>query len=484
SDNLSVKMYLFKTPHKYTRLKYGQTIMSLLRPDQKEHELIIAAITRRSNALAAFEALRDFLGCGNLGDFATEAKVEGRDSIFGFESNEWNHLSEKSRTKSPFFGSMRRKSISIKQYPDKLILKWFWDRWIMALFLLAFSGFCYFGAYYLFEISIRGFFFLLSGLGLGTLFGYPGLRILLTAEKITLNNWNSTINIRSGFFPFTNSLTVSTEQIRVRIYRCHNSHANKAMKPGYTLLSLLNNKTPNLEFILAAASKKSLLTPAYEMLIEFLKQPFCDETLEEIELSDGQVINVSTDALTGGGDAQDKKRSFRLLSTNSVSFSRNWNNIIVGFSLAGLMLMGLIAALCSGDNGEEPSIGGKIFLVTLGLAFFALGAGFAIYSWRTRHIIVDKMNDIVSYKGFINSPSKGKLLCAISDIAAVQVCSVLGTITSGQSSREITVYEINVVLKNSGNKRINILASQNYSQIQDDATGFADFLGVPLLDHT
>jgi len=156
----------------------------------------------------------------------------------------------------------------------------------------------------------------------------------------------------------------------------------------------------------------------------------------------------------------------------------------VGFSLAGLMLISLIAVLFSGDNGEEPSIGGKIFFATLGLAFFVLGVGLAIYSWRTRHIIVDKMNNIVSYKGFINSSSKGKLLCAISDIAAVQVCSVLGTITSGRSSSEVTVYEINVVLKNYGNKRINILVSQNYSQIKDDANDFAEFLGVPLLDHT
>jgi hypothetical protein len=156
----------------------------------------------------------------------------------------------------------------------------------------------------------------------------------------------------------------------------------------------------------------------------------------------------------------------------------------VGFSFAGLMLMGLIAALFSGGNGEEPSIGGKIFFATMGLAFIVLGAGFAIHSWRTKHIIVDKTNDIVSYKGFINSPSKGKLLCAISDIAAVQVCSVLGTITSGRSSSEVTVYEINVVLKNYGNKRINILVSQNYSQIKDDANDFAEFLGVPLLDHT
>jgi len=317
-DNISVKTYIFKSTHKGIRFKYGQTILSLTRTDQEESELILAAVNNNSGLIAAFEALRNFLGCGTLEDLAPEAKVEGRDSLFGLESNEWNHLSEKARTKSPFFGSMRRKSISIKQYPDKLILKWFWDRWIMALFLLGFSGFCYFGAYYLFEISIRGFFFLLSGSGMGTLFGYSGLRILLTAEKITLNNWNSTINIRYGFFPFPNSLTVSMEQIRVRIYRCDRSNANKAIKLGYTLLSLLNNKTPNLELILAAASKKSLLTPAYEMLIEFLKQPFCDETLEEIELSDGQVISVSTDALTGGGDAQDRKRSFHLLSTKSV----------------------------------------------------------------------------------------------------------------------------------------------------------------------
>jgi len=46
------------------------------------------------------------------------------------------------------------------------------------------------------------------------------------------------------------------------------------------------------------------------------------------------------------------------------------------------------------------------------------------------------------------------------------------------------VYEINVVLKEDDNKRINITAGRDYTHIHSYAAQFAEFLGVGLADHS
>jgi hypothetical protein len=457
-------------------------VLSLVRNEQQDNELIIAVLKDEKTAIFAYQKLKDFLGNGINKLSIKEPALPSDVLPLDIGDPNWNVLAKKSRTKSPFFGSMGSKSILIKPSNDSVVFKWSWTRWYILLLLVPFSGFMYFSAFYLFEFTVRGIFFCAAGLGMGTLFAYPCLKVILAAEKITLNNWNFMITIRYGLFPFQKTLTTSAEQFKARIYRCNLSQANRAIKPGYTLLSLLHKKNSNSEFIIAAASKKSLITPVYERLTEFLKQPKLDELLEEVPLPGGQKIHVSKESLTGGGDSQDRKRAFRVLSDNVATFSRSWANIAIGLGLAAMFVAVTIGIFSLGED-EKPTLGGTIAMVALSLVFVVFGGAFALYSWQTRHIIADKTANTISYRSILKGYIKGKLICSISDIAAVQMCSVLGTITSGQCSREVTIYEINVVLKDSDNKRINIMAGQNSSQMKQDAVGFAEFLGVTFLNH-
>ncbi|MHC4456381.1 MAG: hypothetical protein ACYS0I_04660 [Planctomycetota bacterium] len=481
---LAVKIYVYKADRPNIRAKYGMTVLSLVRNEQEDNELIIGLLRDEKTAISAYHKLKDFIGQG-IDEISTGEPASPSDALpLNIETANWNELVKSTLTWSPFFGSGRFKDISVKASDYEIVLKWNWKRWVISLFLLVFGCFMYWGAYQVFRPNFPGVIFCLMGLGLGTLFTYPALKIILSAQKLTLSNLNSSIVFRHGFFPFPKTLTIAAEQITARIYRCESSSANRAVKPGYTILSLLNKKSPNSELILVASSKKLIITPLYEKFVEFLNQPYSDELMEKIELPSGEKIQVSTESLTGGGDSQDRKRSFHILSSNLAVFSRNWTGIITGCALAALMSVATVVIVSFNDEGEKQPIGEDIFFAILGLIFVLLGGGFAVYSWQTRHIFADKKANAISYRSLVKSYIKGKLLCTISDIAAVQVCSILGTIASGRSFTEVTVYEINVVLKNSDNKRINIMAGQNCPQIRKDADQFAEFLGVPVLDHT
>jgi len=481
SEGLVVKMYVHKGNRPNVRLKYGQIVLSLIRAEQPDDEVIVGVVKNRTSAEHAFRVLRDFLGQG-IDETSVEEEGSPPDALLtSIEGRGWKHLAKKSSTRSPFFGSMRMRSISAKEYPDRLVLKWFWSRWIVALFFLGISGCMCIGAIYVFEVRVSAIIPCMGLVVVCGVSGYRGMRILLGAQQISVENWNSTTTIRYGSFPFPETLAVPSEQLTARMYRCDIPSANRAIKPGHILLSLSNKKSPDSEFIVATASKKMLIAPIYEKLTEVLEQPYSDELLDEVQLPGGEIIKVTRQSLTGGGDAEDRKRTFRILSDDRAAFSRGWTTIATGLALAAMFSTGMVVMVV--DNGDRPLLGRVVMAAALTLPFAAFGAAVAIWSWRTRHIVVDRSKNGISYKSLLVSPRRGKLICAITDIAAVQVCSVLGMISSGRSAREVMVCEINVVLRTSENKRINIVASQDCCQIQNDAGELAVFLGVPLLDH-
>ncbi len=489
SEGLAVRMFFYyKTDKSNIRAKYGTAMLSLIRVDQPDDELLIASAKDKKAIEQAFRSLKDFLGHG-----VDETVVEEPDPtsdllIFGIEGLRWNDLAYKTRTKKPFFDSMSTKKIGIKVAADDTVFKLYWTRWLILLLLVPMSGVMFFNAFYLaFDILglsaariLLSTIFFVGSLIMGTFFAHPCLKVILASEKITLNSLNSTIIIRYGLLPFAKTITVSADQLTARLFHCDIYQANKAIKPGRVILSLHNKKTDS-EFIVASASTKTLVAPVYEKLTEFLKQPHFDELLEEVVFSDGQKIQVSRDSLTGGENAHEMERIFRILSDNSAIFSKDWFNIMMGFGLAAMFIAASIGCLTDRD---DATLRGTITVIAMSLVIAAFGVLFAIYSWRTRHIVVEKDCDKILCRSFVKNHNQGKLLCSISDIVAVQVCSILGAVSSGNASRAVSIYEINVVLTNSDNERINIMAGRNSSQIKDDAVSFAEFLGVPFLDHS
>ena len=117
------------------------------------------------------------------------------------------------------------------------------------------------------------------------------------------------------------------------------------------------------------------------------------------------------------------------------------------------------------------------FMILGGIALF-------INSLFRRCVVANKESDTLSFTPFVYHGLKGKKIATLSEIEAVQLCSVFTSVPSGNARRGATVYEINAIINNPDDKRINIASGQKHDQIRSDATAFAEFLDVPILDHT
>ena len=112
--------------------------------------------------------------------------------------------------------------------------------------------------------------------------------------------------------------------------------------------------------------------------------------------------------------------------------------------------------------------------------------GIALFfnSLFTRCVVANKESDTLSFAPFVYHGLKGKKIARLSEIEAIQLCSVFTSVPSGNARRGTTVYEINAITNHPDDKRINITSGQKHDQIRSDAAAFAEFLGVPVLDHT
>jgi len=481
-DNISVKTYIFKSPHKGSRFKYGQTILSLIRTDQEEGELILAAVNNRSSVLVAFEALRTYLGQGSPEEPDIETKAETWDSPFNIESKEWDRLVTKSNSRDPFFGSIGMKVFCIKSSSYKTVLKWNWIRLVTALPIIGFSGFILYGIFYIFDWNI----FLIVLCSLSFIMGLAllllGTSLLLDANKIILDEWSSLVTIRYGYLPLPKILTIPAEKFEVRIYRCDEAMANRVLKLGYTILSLNKKNQKNSELIIAAASKKSILMPAYKRLAEFLKQPIEDGTIEELELPNSKKISIPTTAMTTGEDPDQNKRTLCFFANEQAVFTKRTRNTTIWILSVGMGLFFLIGVFFIVEDWMNDI---HLFVLVIPIGCFMSGVGIynLIKFWRERFLIADTTKGTIYFKSILRSP-KNRSICSFSDIAAVQICSQLVRIPSGRRSREACIFEINVALINPPSKRINISCSEDNEQTYADAEQFAKFLRVTLLDHT
>ncbi len=97
--------------------------------------------------------------------------------------------------------------------------------------------------------------------------------------------------------------------------------------------------------------------------------------------------------------------------------------------------------------------------------------------------MANKKLDTLSFAPFVYHGLKGKKIAKLSEIEAIQLCSVFTSVPSGNTRKGTNVYEINAITNHPDN-RIKITNGQKHDQIRSDAIAFAEFLVIPLLDHT
>ena len=129
--------------------------------------------------------------------------------------------------------------------------------------------------------------------------------------------------------------------------------------------------------------------------------------------------------------------------------------------------------------------------IVLPIIFIASGLGMLIFSlycffpiWNSRYVIADRPSDRLSTGPNPQLDFKYECLCKLSNIVAVQICSVYKAIDRIKNYNvKLTVFELNLVLKDHSESRINLIVDTKEDRVRKIAADFAVFLDIPLLDH-
>jgi hypothetical protein len=148
------------------------------------------------------------------------------------------------------------------------------------------------------------------------------------------------------------------------------------------------------------------------------------------------------------------------------------------FVVAGVLALGmacLIGSSLLGDFHWGGLVGCLIFLV--------VGSAFLLVQGKLKEppIIIDK--GLCLIKG--NSLTLGKIEgedIPIRNVRFLQLCS--GPQVEPGDGSGYTAYQLNLVLVKPSGRRVMLVTHGNERALRQDAQRLAEFLGVPLLDHT
>jgi len=489
SEHVSLKTYMFKADKSDVRAKYGNTLLSLINQNRSESdsELILAEAKSEAKIHAVFKELSVHLN-QDTDDDSSAAGMEGTYySLVDSPPDEWQKLADRSQSKRPFLNgeivSIFNKLI-VKESPEHALIKTN-KPWIVCLFMFA-VGIGFISMFVVLSIQEQEFRILLSlvGLGLSIFCFVPAYRTLASTNRIQLKHWNNTISLQYGLYPFAKEISFSKGSLHVSLYVCDIERANKVKKPGQTVLSILRRSRDDSELVLSASDTESQAISAFEKLREFMGEYSQNELTEDVSLSNGKKTSISKTSLSGSF-IEGKKRKYCVISDKIVAFKLNWVHIgLFGFGFA----MGLALTIGFMRDQSDLKMSQRIFsmicAIGVGGPMMLTGVGFFFYSLLRRCIVANKESGALSYSPSAYGRSKGKIIVRLSEIEAIQLCSVCAKVQKGNSFSDATLYEINIITNQDDNRRIAITGSEKGDQIASDANAFAEFLGVPLLDHT
>jgi hypothetical protein len=310
-------------------------------------------------------------------------------------------------------------------------------------------------------------------------------------KKVTWEPLGQDLKVFYGSLFKTKVLTVSREELECRLrlkkgYIKGGKHETSATHLGLTKL----NEPESHLLVLASSDRRHLhLLPAFETISEFLKGQSIDETLVDVRLPTGNTISISQAPVgrckVAGSD------ELRLTSTSNgkAIFKRRLNEMIFPtIVLLLLITLGSLPILFKDvileDSGEKGAFGLILIGVTCTVFFGAIGLYFLIRNGRNWSLIADKTKSHIAIKSAANFFGREKALCKLSEVAAIQICSEIAPGVRGEDPTIEDYRELNLVLMNPPSGRINIISSAKFREVPDYARQLAEFLGVPLLDHT
>lgn len=404
------------------------------------------------------------------------------------EEDQWDYLVNKTQHASRWAGSWVLHGIRVVETPYRVTLK---------------AGFEHFIGYTLFSLVITfGFVFLLVGIlvddmslqwrvvsvVLGLLHIIGPVPILLRTssnygKSIYWDKYGSDIIITYGPVFFRKNLRIGREHVEACLYVCEKDVPSTNIRSGYSILSLKRADRENSEFIIASSEKHLSLKNGYEKLSVFTKAEDHDNTLTEIQVVDGTEITIPKTSLSQSRHKATDDRILIFPSKDVAAFRRSlgpyfWGLLATVFG--SLFTYGLIVF----SIGKEKDITLIIFGLLFGPPFLVIGIGGTIELLLSRYIVADKTKDTLLFRSKLTDTNKGKSICELSDIVAIQVCLYGSYVPTGRTTHDVTIYELNIVLKHSEENRKNIFRSQDGQKVRNYAEQFAEFLNVPMIDHT
>ncbi len=287
----------------------------------------------------------------------------------------------------------------------------------------------------------------------------------------------------------TKVLTIPREELECRLRFKKGYIKSGKHETSTTHLGLTKLNEPESKQLLLASSDRRYLLPAFETISEFLKGQAIDETLVDVKLPMGNTIYISQ-APVGRCKVTDSDELYMSsTSKDKFIFKRRLNEMVFPtIVLLLLIILGSLSILLkdviSEDSGEEGAFGLILMGGTCAAFFGAIGLYFFIRNGRNWSLIADKTKNHIAIKPATNFFGSEKALCKLSEVAAIQICSEIAPGIRGEDSTIENCRELNLVLINPAGGRINIIRSPKFREVPEYARQFAEFLGVPLLDHT
>ena len=300
--------------------------------------------------------------------------------------------------------------------------------------------------------------------------------VLLASQrnKIIFNKNTLLTTIRYGFFPFAKSVICQSQHLKLRLYQIDIHQATQFLDIGDSILSIYHLQDDTLELIIGTCKQRDILSQAQKRITEFIGAASIDETWEEYELPNGEIVHYQKTPIVKDRE-HENYRFYTELSPDVVVLSRRWKEPW-GLILSTIIGIAFIPSpLVAEDISEFVFI--AIFALPLGLFMLSVGLYFLIRFLKNRLVVIDKIHGTIQYQSTRKGFGYKKEICKLSNIAFLQFCLWVeessGISTSG-------VFELNCVDKTG--IRYNLCNSKDGTQLFENANKLSDQFNVPLVD--
>jgi hypothetical protein len=374
------------------------------------------------------------------------------------EKKEWESLVRQTRQR-PFFKNI---GIVHEGHESTLLVESIWPKVIRMFFHMGVIAVIvyYFSRDDHIELSVLGCMIL------------PFLPVvispLMPANRIRIENLRSGIILRYGNIVFPRVLKLYRDQLRIGL---SNADQNR------TLLILQKRNDPDSVLVLARGYKSQTLENIYQELKKYLSSDSVQEPREQSAVQISNNVPTVSRSSISKSTANFKTAKLTVTPAKIMTITPTAGAKMIWWGIIGAGV-GIMIFLLP-DALHRYTMSKCLILGGVGGLFGLVGIA-GVLSLRTIEVRQDLRRITIASPDF-RILRKVPACFSFEDIAAVQICSQRVQPNEG---RDYTAYEVNLVLHTPPGERVHLFGHAKENDLKADARQLADFLNVPLLDHS